>query len=195
VKQTNQDMLTRQRSLLCLVAFSVINLISACSSQRPLLSRTSTNQNLASQSSWNGKINLTLDSEPKQFFAAEFDLEGDAQSGDMQFYSPLGTTLAAAKWETGVAQLIVPGKDPFQFDCLNALNQKLLGTELPVNMIFEWANGATPIPPKGWSVTRSSQEAQGKPAELEAQRDFPLPSAHLSLRILRSTETAPQTNH
>jgi len=187
-------MLMRHSSCLFLLVFTALALLSACSSQRPLLLRSSIDQGQISQPGWSGKINLTINSEPKQSFTAEFDLEGDPQRGDMQFYTRLGTTLATAQWDTGVAQLNVPGKDPLQFESLNSLNQKLLGTTLPVNMIFEWANGATPTPPNGWRILRSTVESEGKPGELDAQRDFPLPSAHLSLRILKSTEGTPLTD-
>gem|GEM_PF-1168974 len=171
-------------NLLRLLAVSVlITFISACSTPRPLVIHTSLDQPIPS---WSGKINLTMDTEPKQIFSAEFDLQGDPAHGDMQFYTSLGTTIASVAWDDTVAQLTIPQKDIYQYDSLEALTKKLLGTTLPVNMIFEWASATTPIPPQGWSLIRNTSELDGKPAELLAVRNFPTPTAHLHMWIQKN---------
>ena len=171
-------------NLLRLLAVSVlITFISACSTPRPLVIHTSLDQPIPS---WSGKINLTLDTEPKQIFSAEFDLQGDPAQGDMQFYTSLGTTIASVAWDDTVAQLTIPQKDIYQYDSLEALTKKLLGTTLPVNMIFEWASETTPNPPQGWILIRNTSEFDGKPAELLAVRNFPTPTAHLHMWIQKN---------
>lgn len=171
-------------NFLRLIAASVlITFITACSTPRPLVIHLSPDQPTPS---WSGKMNLTLETDPKQIFSAEFDLQGSAAQGDMQFYTSLGTTIASAAWDVGVAHLTIPQKDIYQYESLEALTKKLLGTTLPVNMIFEWASATTPNPPQGWSLIRNTAELDGKPAELLAVREFPSPKAHLHLWIQKN---------
>jgi outer membrane biogenesis lipoprotein LolB len=155
-------------------------ILSACSSVRAP-------QDLASHPdpgapSWTGRIALTVEREPKQSFVADFDLQGSAQAGEMQFYTRVGTTLAQARWAQGGAQLILPEKSPYTFDSLEALTQKLLGTALPLNMVFAWASGqdAQVQVPLNWRVISQTRATSQAFAELIAVKEQS-PTTHLHL--------------
>jgi outer membrane lipoprotein LolB len=166
------------QTVMCLF---VALILSACSSVRApedLVRNQDPNAPL-----WTGRIALTVESEPKQSFVAEFDLEGNAQAGEMQFYTRLGTTLAQARWAKGGAQLTLPQKSPYSFASLEALTQKLLGTALPLNMVFAWASGqdAQMQVPENWRVISQTRETSLAPAELVAVKETGYPTTHLHL--------------
>ena len=130
----------------CWVLLTLLAL-SACSVQRL---PPSTTLNSRPEASWSGKLNLTIESDPKQSFSAEFDLQGDEKEGAMQFYTSLGTTLAYAQWDReGATLLNANHSDSLHFNSLQALSQKYMGASLPVDMIFAWANGQSPQAPEG----------------------------------------------
>ena len=160
--------------------------LSACSINR--LPQT-TGLSTKTESSWSGKLNLTLDSVPKQSFSAEFDLQGDPQAGTMQFYTSLGTTLAKAQWTTNGADLVIPNKETLHFGSIQALSQRFMGASLPVDMIFAWANGKIPQAPEGWSVLESLTPPSGQgQSELRASRLFPLPQVQLRVWLNRNND-------
>ena len=134
-------------------------------------------------------MSLTFETEPKQTFTAEFDLQGDAQIGEMQFYTSLGTTLAQAKWDKDGAELLSQGKASLHFNSIQALSQKYMGATLPVEMIFAWANGSEPKAPEGWSLVQSAPTISATgPGELRATRVHPLPVVQLRVWLKRTSE-------
>lgn len=179
---------TRLFSVSCLCL--LIALLSACATQRPPRPPA-----LASQpdASWSGKLNITLETQPKQSFSSEFDLQGDPLEGAMQFYTSLGTTVASTRWSHQGAELLVPNQESLHFNSLEALSQKYMGAALPVDMIFAWANGQPPSAPAGWTLVESESSADPNhpppgSSELKATRHFPLPRVHLRVWLERSTD-------
>ena len=59
----------------------------------PLLSASATDQ--TSSGPWSGRLSLQVDSEPPQGFHAGFELLGNAQTGELRLFSPLGSALAS----------------------------------------------------------------------------------------------------
>ena len=170
----------------CWVLLTLLAL-SACSVQRL---PPSTTLNSRPEASWSGKLNLTIESDPKQSFSAEFDLQGDEKEGAMQFYTSLGTTLAYAQWDReGATLLNANHSDSLHFNSLQALSQKYMGASLPVDMIFAWANGQAPQAPEGWSLlqnqTPSSEQGQ---SEFKATRLTPLPKVQLRILLKRTSD-------
>jgi len=169
-------------------------LLCSCSTQRPprplLLSSTA-------ESTWSGKINLTIETDPKQSFATEFDLQGAPQEGAMQFYTSLGTTIASAQWNSLGAELVRGNEsgsgntanNSLHFNSLQDLSQRYMGASLPVEMIFEWANGGNPQAPKGWIISQSAAPSDLKEmGELRAIRQQPLPRVELRVWLKRTTD-------
>lgn len=99
---------------------------------------------------WQGRMALKVQSTPPQAFAADFDLQGNAQAGSLAFTSPLGNTLARLQWD-GSAAVLHSGGQSQHFDSLDALTRHTLGTELPIASLFSWLQG-TAIDTPGWQA-------------------------------------------
>lgn len=99
---------------------------------------------------WQGRIAIKVLSTPPQAFSADFELDGQGETGTLALFSPLGTTVAHMQWAPGLAQLR-NGGELRNFDSLSVLAQQATGTELPVAALFDWLGGtATAVP--GWEV-------------------------------------------
>ena len=80
------------------------------------------------------------DANPVRNLSAAFELAGDAGRGRFDLNSPLGTTLARARWEPGRVSLRTPQGESRYAD-LAALTREMLGEELPVAALFDWLRG------------------------------------------------------
>lgn len=101
-------------------------------------------------SHWQGRLALKVHSTPVQAFSANFDLQGNAQAGELSFFTPLGSTAARLQWGAVGAQLQTTG-EPQHFDSLDALTLHTTGATLPISSLFAWLQGQDPITP-GWQV-------------------------------------------
>lgn len=129
----------------------------------------------AGEPAWSGRLALTVHSTPAQTTSANFDLRGDARSGELALYSPLGTTLALLRWNPQGAQL-QQGGTTTPAESVQALLLQVTGTELPVAALFEWLQGrASRV--DGWSADQS-QWAEGR---LRVQRVSPEPQVDLRI--------------
>ncbi|MBP9904080.1 MAG: outer membrane lipoprotein LolB [Rhodoferax sp.] len=132
---------------------------------------------------WSGKLSLRIPADHEQPDAqaqvhnAGFDLQGDAQTGQLRLTTPLGTTAALVDWMPHQATLTANGVTQ-SFADLNTLSRHLLGTHVPVASFFDWLAGQD-RPVDGWTVDLSQQE-QGK---ITARRNYPAPSAELRLLL------------
>lgn len=124
---------------------------------------------------WSGRLALRVDSEPVQSFFAGFELRGNARSGELSLYTPLGSTLARMQWAPGLAQLTWNGQQR-NFDSIGALTREATGTELPIASLFAWLSGQDSHA-EGWSADLG-QLGDGK---LVAQRTEPQPSVTMRL--------------
>ena len=133
-----------------------------------------------SETQWNGRLALKVHSTPPQAFSADFELIGNPQTGSLVFYSPLGTTALQLQWAPGSATL-TGGGETRQFASLAALAQQATGTELPLQVLFDWLQGrATGLP--GWSVDLSALES----GRLQAERlGAGLPRVELRIALQR----------
>ncbi|OAD43039.1 hypothetical protein LPB72_05930 [Hydrogenophaga crassostreae] len=125
--------------------------------------------------SWNGRLALSVDSNPPQSYAAGFDLHGTPQAGELLLATPLGTTLATVSWVPGRAEM-VQGDQTTRRQSLSELSTDIGGATVPVAALFDWLNGqATEV--DGWQADLS-RHAEGK---ITARRTVPLPKAELRL--------------
>lgn len=135
--------------------------------------------NQSERSVWRGRLAVRVESDQAQSqpqaFAAGFELSGDAQSGELTLYTPLGTTAAAISWSAQTALMRTNG-DTRSFASLDALIEQAVGTALPVAALFAWLAGDN-MSAAGWSADLS-QLALGR---LTARRTEPAPVTELRL--------------
>ena len=90
-----------------------------------------------------GRLSLRVDAaaeRPAQGVTAAFELQGDAERGELRLLSPLGGVLAAARWAPGQALLDTPaGRQGFA--SLDELSLQALGEVLPLAALPDWLVG------------------------------------------------------
>lgn len=69
-------------------------LLAACATPTPIRSVGQA----PSDKQWQGRLSVTVQSDPPRNMSAGFSLEGDARQGELNLFSPLGTTLATLQW-------------------------------------------------------------------------------------------------
>lgn len=126
---------------------------------------------------WNGRMSLSVQSEPPQQWVAGFELKGRASEGELRVLSPLGSVVTELKWSPGTAQLLSSGKT-LDFTNLDELSRQAVGQVLPIAALFDWLQGqATPV--EGWTVDLS-RHGDGR---IVATRHTPAPAAELRVVI------------
>lgn len=126
---------------------------------------------------WSGRLSLSVQSDPVQSFSAGFELSGRAEAGELMLSTPLGTTLAQARWSPGQAGL-VSGAQERRFNSIDELLRELTGTTLPLAALFDWLRGI-PTEAPGWQADLA-HSAQGR---LVARRASPAPLVELRLLL------------
>ena len=127
---------------------------------------------------WQGRLSLrVLQPQPEQF-SANFELHGSAETGELSIISPLGTTLAVARWTPHNAQLL-QGQKVQDYASMEALTQQLTGAALPLQALLGWLDTDGP-PLPGWQMT-SESPATGR--RVFAKREAPLPALQLTLLL------------
>lgn len=148
-----------------LVTLAIATLLGACA--------TAPKPASPGEPAWNGRLALTVDSQPPQSFSAGFDLRGSPAAGELQLVSPLGNTLALVVWDRTGAELRQGGQTTRR-GSLDELTAELSGTAVPVAALFGWLNGQSTAVP-GWQADLTRQ-SEGR---ITARRTEPLPTAEL----------------
>jgi outer membrane lipoprotein LolB len=126
---------------------------------------------------WQGRISVQVQGDNPSSMSASFLLRGDAQHGELDLYSPLGTTLGALQWTPQLVQLS-DGGTPQYFNSLAELTEKTMGAALPVEAIFAWLQGRN-VHATGWLADLSAI-SQGS---LIAHRTNPAPEVILRIKM------------
>ncbi len=126
---------------------------------------------------WNGRLALTIQSEPVQSMSAGFELSGKPSQGELQLFSPLGNTLALLSWSPTTASLKHDAQEQTS-DSLDDLVIKATGAELPLRALFDWLSGR-PAQVAGWQADLS-QLADGR---LQVHRTAPAPTVDLRIKL------------
>ena len=126
---------------------------------------------------WQGRISVQVLGDTPSSMSASFLLHGDAKNGELDLYSPLGTTLGALQWTPQLVQLSDGGKHQY-FNSLAELTEKATGAALPVEAIFAWLQGRE-AQVSGWQADLSSV-SQGS---LSARRTTPTPEVILRIKL------------
>lgn len=69
-----------------------------------------------------------------------FELVGSASAGRLTLSTPLGATLAEARWSPHDARLVAPEGER-RYRSLEALTTDLVGEPLPIGALFDWLGG------------------------------------------------------
>jgi outer membrane lipoprotein LolB len=163
--------MTRIRRSICLTTGAVLlGALTGCANPvRQLTPTTDT-------SYWSGRMSVHVLDSPPQTTSGSFELQGNADNGELVLLTPLGNIVARVQWDASHAK-ITQGSQTRQADSLDSLIQDLLGTNLPIAALFDWLNGQE-TRTQGWSADLSAR-SNGK---ILAHRTSPLPEA--SLRIV-----------
>jgi len=126
---------------------------------------------------WQGRISVQVLGDAPSSMSASFSLRGNASNGELDLFSPLGTTLGALQWTPQLVQLSDGGKHQY-FNSLAELTEKATGAALPVEAIFGWLQGQQ-VNATGWQADLSSV-SQGS---LSARRTEPAPEVTLRIKL------------
>ncbi len=126
---------------------------------------------------WQGRLSVQVLGEQPASMSASFVLRGNARNGELDLYSPLGTTVGALQWSPQFVQLN-DGRQHQYFNSLAELTEKTTGAALPIDAIFGWLQGHD-TPATGWQADLS-EVAQGK---LIAKRTTPAPEVTLRIKL------------
>lgn len=126
---------------------------------------------------WSGRLALRVAGEPPQSMGAAFELRGNAAAGELTLLSPLGQTVALARWSAAGAELLQADRvQPYA--SMDELTEQLTGAALPLPALFQWLRGEA-AEVLGWSADLS-EHATGR---IVALRHAPAPQAELRIRL------------
>ena len=130
-------------------------------------------------SHWQGRLAIKVTQPQTNAFAAAFELQGNAEHGQLTLSTPLGTTLATLNWAADAAFLTTTGT-PQRFDSVQALTLYATGVDIPVAQLFAWLRGNEAAAP-GWEVDLRDFEL----GRVSAKRSGPDLQAELKIVIER----------
>lgn len=122
----------------CITATAVA-LLSGCSALTPTREPPAYQAD-ATSGHFEGRLAVRINDDPKRSFSANFVLEGNARSGQLNLSTPLGTQLAHARWLPGRVWLM--NSDGTQeFEAMDQLARETLGEDIPLVAFFDWLAG------------------------------------------------------
>jgi len=148
-------------------------LLTACATPTPSRSVAQ----VPSDKQWQGRLSVTVQSDPPRNMSAGFSLDGDARQGELNLFSPLGTTLATLQWNPATTQWL-QGSQQRRYDSMAHLTEETTGAALPMDAMFDWLQGKATASP-GWQADLSALN-QGT---LIARRLSPEPLVVLRIKL------------
>ena len=151
---------------------------------------------------WSGRLGVRTDAAPDQparSMSGQFELSGTASSGQLILTSPIGTTIARARWSDPVGVHGTPSRIELEADgrtsryaTLEDMMQRAIGDQLPLAAMFDWLDGkpwplatvtaGTPVSfdQLGWHVDLSQLADKRL---IDAQRPQPAPALHVRVKL------------
>ena len=129
---------------------------------------------------YRGRMGLHVQGAPSSSWSAGFHLTGSANTGELRLISPIGTTLAIARWEPQSAS-IERGQTVQRYSDANAMVRDLLGADFQMPQLWAWLE-RKPLSVPGWNFTNTLRQDQGH--LLIAQRVQAEPA--MTLRVILS---------
>ena len=152
---------------------------------------------------YSGRLAVRSDAAPDQAarsVSGQFELSGNASSGQLVLTSPLGTTVARARWSDPVGAQGVPSRIELEADggttryaTLEDMMQRAIGDQLPLAAMFDWLDG------RPWPAAPAQRAADGRSFDqlgwhvdisqfagnqlLDAQRPLPVPALHVRVKL------------
>ena len=137
---------------------------------------------------------------PARSMSGQFELSGNSSSGQLILTSPIGTTVARARWSDPVGTQGIPSKIELEADggtthfaTLEEMMQRAIGDQLPLAAMFDWLSGhpwpAAPVQRSadggsfdqlGWHVDLSQLAGNQL---IDAQRPLPAPVLHVRVKL------------
>jgi len=148
-------------------------LLTACATPTPIRSVAQA----PSDKQWQGRLSVTVQSDPPRNMSTGFSLDGDARQGELNLFSPLGTTLATLQWNPTTTQWLQGGQQR-RYDSMAHLTEETTGAALPMDAMFDWLEGKATASP-GWQADLSALN-QGT---LVAKRVSPEPLVVLRIKL------------
>jgi outer membrane lipoprotein LolB len=152
---------------------------------------------------YSGRLAVRTDAAPDlpaRSVTGQFELSGNASSGQLILTSPVGTTVARARWSDPVGTQGTPSKIELEADgatthyaTLDDMMQRAIGDQLPLSAMFDWLSGhpwpAAPVwrsadgaafDQLGWHVDLSQLAGNRL---IDAQRPLPAPALHVRVKL------------
>ncbi len=132
-----------------------------------------------------GRISLVIDAAPDavnpsaQAFSGSFEWRGNAQTGQLDLLSPLGSIVAQMQWSPGSAQLTSGGTQR-SFPTAVSMIEQTTGVQIAPEQLLDWLQGRDSLLTNSaadWQVDLT-RHAQGR---ISAKRQQPTPA---QLRII-----------
>jgi outer membrane lipoprotein LolB len=137
---------------------------------------------------------------PARAVSGQFELSGNASSGQLILTSPLGTTVARARWSDPVGTQGIPSTIELEADggtthyaTLEEMMQRAIGDQLPLPAMFDWLSGHPwPAAPASRGDATGSFDQLGWHVDLsqlrdnrliDAQRALPAPALHVRVKL------------
>lgn len=137
---------------------------------------------------------------PARSTSGQFELSGNASSGQLILTSPIGTTVARARWSDPVGTQGTPSRIELEADgatirytTLEEMMQHAIGDQLPLPAMFDWLSGRPwPDAPVQRSADGGSFEQLGWHVDvsqlagnrlIDAQRPRPAPALHVRVKL------------
>ena len=152
---------------------------------------------------YTGRLAVRTDAAPNlpaRSVSGQFELSGNASSGQLILTSPIGTTVARARWSDPVGTQGVPSRIELEADgattryaTLEEMMQRAIGDQLPLPAMFDWLSGRPwPDAPVVRSATGIGFDQLGWHVDLsqlsdnrliDAQRPLPAPTLHVRVKL------------
>jgi outer membrane lipoprotein LolB len=152
---------------------------------------------------YSGRLAVRTDAAPNlaaRSVTGQFELSGNASSGQLILTSPIGTTVARARWSDPVGAQGTPSKIELEADgattryaTLEEMMQRAIGDQLPLAAMFDWLSGRPwPAAPVQRSADGGSFDQLGWHVDLaqlagnrliDAQRPLPAPTLHVRVKL------------
>ena len=152
---------------------------------------------------YSGRLAVRSDAAPNlpaRSVTGQFELSGNASSGQLILTSPIGTTVARARWSDPVGTQGIPSNIELEADggtthyaTLEEMMQRAIGDQLPLPAMFDWLSGrpwpAAPVQrgadgasfdQLGWHVDLSQLAGNQL---IDAQRPRPAPTLHVRVKL------------
>jgi outer membrane lipoprotein LolB len=154
---------------------------------------------------YSGRIAVRSDAAPgtqARSMSGQFELRGSPARGQLVLTTPIGTTVARARWKAAGGTAAADGAADIDleangrtthFDNFDDMTQAALGDSLPLAAMFDWLSGRpwphspaafdaarTSFDQLGWHVDRSRFDSDQL---IAADRPLPLPALHVRVKL------------